>query len=300
MVFAITILAFTLLYVGGGDIARRMLGDGATEEAIVALNAQLGLDRPLPVQYVSWLGSALRGDLGQSWSQAATVSTLLSTRMTVTISLVLFSILISAILGVTFGVTAALNRGSLLDRTLQTLSLAGAALPGFLIALVLITVFAVQLRWFAPTGFTPPSQSIAGWLSSVTLPVTALVIGGIASSAQQIRGAMINVLQQDYIRTLRSAGLPFRSIVFRHALRNAAGPGLSVLALQFVALLGGSVVIENLFAIPGLGSISVQSTLTGDIPVVMGVVTMIAILVVIVNLSIDIVQGWLNPKARVS
>ena len=183
---------------------------------------------------------------------------------------------------------------------MQFFSLLGAAVPNFLIALAFVMLFSLQLGWVAPTGFTDPTESIGGWLASIALPVGALLVAGVASSAQQVRGAMIDALNQDYIRTLRARGLPTRSVVFKHALRNAAGPGLSVLALQFVALLGGAIVIENLFAIPGLGSLSARSTIQGDIPVIMGVVVTIAIIVIVVNILIDIVHGWLNPKVRVS
>jgi len=300
MILAISFLAFTLLYLSGGDIARTLLGDFASEAAVRQRAYELGLDRPILVQYWDWLTSAFRGDFGDSWFRAASVSDLLTSRLAVTLSLVLVSITLTAIIAMVAGVWAALHHGGLTDRLIQTLSLAGAAIPNFLIALALVTIFAIQLRWLPPTGFTAPATSVSGWLRSITLPVIALVIAGVASSAQQFRSAMIDVLQQDYIRTLRSRGLPIRSIIFRHALRNAAGPGMSVLALQFVGLLAGTVVIENLFAIPGMGSLTVQSTLAGDIPVIMGLIVLVAIVVVAVNLLIDVMQGWLNPKVRIS
>jgi peptide/nickel transport system permease protein len=182
----------------------------------------------------------------------------------------------------------------------QFCSLLGASIPNFLIALAFIMLFSLTLGWLRPTGFVAPTESVIGWLASVALPVAALVVAGTAASAQQIRGAMIDALNQDYVRTLRARGLPTRSIVFKHALRNAAGPGLSILALQLVALLGGAIVIENLFALPGMGALSVRSTVQGDIPVVMGVVVTIAILEIVVNIVIDILHGWLNPKVRVA
>jgi len=300
MIFAITVITFTLLFANSGEVARDLLGQFASEEAVQARAAELGLNYPLHIQYFNWLSRAIRGDLGESWFRAISVTEFIGQRLAVTLSLTLLAISLTAILATVLGVFAALHQGSLVDRFIQTFSLAGAAIPGFLIALALVVVFALNLGWFNPTGFTDPSESIPGWLHSITLPVIALLIGGVAGASQQIRGAMIDTLNQDYIRTLRSRGLPTRSIVFKHALRNAAGPGLSIIGLQFIGLLGGVVVIENLFAIPGLGLISARSTVQGDIPVVMGLVVTVAIIVITVNLVIDIAQGWLNPKVRVS
>ena len=300
MVFAISVIAFSLLYLSGGDAARRILGDFASEEAVALRAEALGLYRPLPVQYFDWLSGAVRGDFGTSWFRAAQVDEMISHRLVATLSLVGVSLLLSTIVAMFVGVTAALRRGTWLDRGLQTMTLGGAAIPNFLYAIALVMFFALHLGWFAPTGFTQPSAGIGPWLHSITLPVVALVIGGAASSAQQIRAAMINVLQQDYIRTLRSRGLPARSVIFKHALRNAAGPGLAVIALQFVGMIGGTVIIENLFNITGLGSLSANSAIQGDVPVLMGIIITVAIIVVIVNLLLDVVQGWLNPKVRVA
>jgi peptide/nickel transport system permease protein len=299
MIFAITVITFSLLFATSGEVARDLLGQFASEEAVQARAAELGLNYPLHIQYLNWLQRAIRGDLGDSWFRASSVTDLLGQRLGVTLSLVLLAVTLSAIVATILGVTAALKQGSIIDRVIQTFSLGGAAIPGFLIALGLVMVFALNLGWFSPTGYTDPSVSITGWLRSITLPVTALVIGGVAGASQQIRGAMIDTLNQDYIRTLRSRGLPTRSIVFKHALRNAAGPGLSIIGLQFIGLLGGVVVIENLFAIPGLGLISARSTVQGDTPVVMGLVVVVALIVIAVNLVIDLLQGWLNPKVRV-
>jgi peptide/nickel transport system permease protein len=299
MLLVISTLAFTLLYLTGTDIARNLLGENATLEQVDLRAQQLGLDRPLVTQYLDWLGNAVQGDLGTSWFGGSPVGDLLASRLGVTLSLVLISTLVTAVIATGVGVWAAVRRGWV-DRVVQILSLGGAAIPNYLIALGLVTLFAINLAWFAPTGYTKPEESVSGWLASITLPVIALTIGCIAGTAQQIRSAMIDALRQDYVRTLRSRGLSERSVVYKHVLRNAAGPGLSVLALQFVGLLGGAVIIEQMFAVPGLGSLSVSSTVQGDIPVIMGVVVVVAVIVIGVNLLIDVAQGWLNPKARVS
>ncbi|SDD45300.1 peptide/nickel transport system permease protein [Sanguibacter gelidistatuariae] len=299
MLLVISALAFILLYLTGTDIARSLLGDNASAEAVALRASQLGLNDPLLSRYADWLGGALHGDLGTSWFGGAPVVDVLGSRLGVTLSLVVISTLISAVVATVLGVWAAVRRGWV-DRMVQFVSLGGAAVPNYLIALGLVTLFAINLGWFAPTGYTRPEDSIGKWAASITLPVLALTIGCIAGTAQQVRSAMIDALRQDYVRTLRSRGLSHRSVVYKHVLRNAAGPGLSVLALQFVGLLGGAVIIEQMFAVPGLGSLSVSSTIQGDIPVIMGVVMVVAVIVIAVNLLIDIAHGWLNPKARVS
>ncbi len=299
MLFVISTLAYGLIYLTGADIARNLLGQNASAQAVAAKAHALGLDQPLASRYWHWLTGAVRGDLGSSWFSGAPVTQLLAARLGVTLSLVIISVAISAVVATAVGVWAAVRRGWV-DRTLQLLSLIGAAIPNYLVALALVLGFAIKLAWFAPTGYTRPQDSLGGWATAITLPVIALTIGAVAGVAQQVRGSMIDGLRQDYVRTLRSRGLSERRVVLEHVLRNAGGPALSVLALLFVGLLGGAVVIEQVFAIPGLGSLSVSSTTQGDIPVIMGVVVVVAIIVLVVNLVIDIAQGWLNPKARVS
>ncbi|MBO0985570.1 ABC transporter permease [Rathayibacter sp. SD072] len=299
LVVLISIVAYALLYLGGGDIARRILGQNATPEAVAQRAAQLGLDQPIWLQYASWLGQAVTGNLGNSWFTGQPVTAAISTRLTVTLSLVVGATVISAVVAVVLGVWAAVRRGWA-DKLVQLVSILGFAIPGFLIALGLVTVFAINLRWFKPTGYVNFTDSPSGWIATVTLPILALAIGGIAGVAQQVRGSVIDALRQDYVRTLRSRGIPASRVVFQHVLRNAGGPALAVLAVQFIGLLGGAVIVEQIFAIPGLGQVAVTATTQGDIPLVMGLVLVTAIIVVIVNLLIDLAQGWLNPKVRLS
>lgn len=299
LVVAVSIVAFTLLYAGGGDIARRILGQNATQEQVTQRAAELGLDQPLVVQFWNWLTSAITGDLGRSWFNGQLVSVSVSSRLAVTLSLVIGAILLSAIVSVLLGVYAA-RKGGWVDGLLQFLSVVGFAIPSFLIALFLVIIFAINLGWFRATGYVPFTTSFGGWVSSVTLPIIALAIGGIASVSQQIRGSVMDAMGRDYVRTLRSRGLNDNSVVYKHVLRNAGGPALAVLAVQFVGLLGGAVIVEQIFAIPGMGQLSVQSASQGDIPVVMGVVIATAIIVIIVNLAIDLAQAALNPKVRLS
>lgn len=297
LVFVISTVAFLLLYVGSGDIARRILGESATQEGVAQKAHSLGLDRPLLAQYGDWLGSALTGDLGTSWFTGQDVSAAVTSRLAVTLSLVLGATLLSAVVAVVLGILAATRRGWL-DRLVQVLSILGFALPGFLVALALVIVLAINLQWFRPTGYVPLTTSATGWLATATLPIVALALAGIAGVTQQVRGAVIDNLRQDYVRTLRSRGLPASRVIFKHVLRNAGGPALAVLAVQFIGMFGGAVIVEQVFAIPGLGQVAVTATNQGDIPLVMGLVVVSAALVVVVNLLIDVLQGWLNPKVR--
>ena len=295
----ISVIAFTLLYLGGGDIARRILGETASAETVAQRAEQLGLDRPLFVQYWDWLTSALTGDLGRSWFSGELVAVSLGGRLSVTLSLVIGATLVSGIIAVILGVLAA-RRGGWIDSAVQIVSLVGFAVPGFLIALALVLVFAINLGWFKATGYVDPAASLSGWLSSVTLPVIALSLGAIAAVAQQVRGSVLDALSRDYVRTLRARGLRTDRVVYRHVLRNAGGPALAVLALQFIGLLGGSVIVEQIFALPGMGQLAVTATRQGDIPLVMGLVMAFGVIVVLVNLLIDLAQAALNPKVRLS
>jgi peptide/nickel transport system permease protein len=299
LVAVLSIVTFFLLYVSGGNIARRILGQQATEETVLAKKVELGLDKPVLTRFGDWVTNALQGDLGASWFTGQPVTEAITTRVQVTLSLVIGATLLTAVIAVVLGVLAA-TRGGWIDRTVQVLSVLGFAIPGFLLALGLILLFAIRWNIFQPTGYTPFSESPTQWLSSITLPVIALAVGGIAGVAAQVRGSVIDALRQDYVRTLRSRGLSETRVVYKHVLRNAAGPALSVLAVQFVGLLGGAVIVEQISAIPGLGQVAVQATGQGDIPLVMGLVLAVTVIVVIVNLAVDLLQGWLNPKVRVS
>ncbi|MBF4567483.1 ABC transporter permease [Plantibacter sp. VKM Ac-2880] len=299
LIFVISVIAYSLLYLGGGDIARRILGQSATAETVAKKSAELGLDRPLPVQYVDWLTSAFQGDLGRSWFTGQLVSSGVSGRLAVTLSIVLGATIIAAIVSVILGVLAA-RRGGWIDNVVQFISVIGFAIPSFLIALVLVITFAINLRLFKATGYIPITTSFGGWVTSVTLPIIALAIGAIATVSQQVRGSVVDAMSKDYVRTLRSRGLGTNRVIYKHVLRNAGGPALAVLAVQFIGLLGGAVIIEQIFALPGIGQLAVQATTSGDIPIVMGVVIATAIIVVVVNLLIDLAQAALNPKVRLS
>jgi len=297
LIFGVSSLTFFMLNFSATTIARNILGEYATETQVQAKTVELGLDRPLLERYFDWLGGAFSGNMGRSWFTSEKVATAILSRLPVTLSVVFISIALTAVLAVLIGSAAAVYRGWI-DRAVQILSIVGHAVPSFIIAVLVVSVLAVQLRWFPATGYTSIQQSLSGWALSITLPIVALVIGVTASSAQHLRSAMLDVFKQDWVRTLRSRGIGEREITFKYVLRSAAPAGLTILSLQFVALLGGNVIIERIFAIPGIGSLAVQSTTYGDIPIVMAVVLFTIMIVVVVNLLVDLANGWLNPKAR--
>jgi peptide/nickel transport system permease protein len=290
---------FFLLHLGSGDVARTILGPQATQEVVALKNHELGLDRPILEQFFSWVAAAARGDLGRSWLNGELVTDAVRGRLSVTFTVVASATAASAVLAVALGALAAL-RGRGVDRLVQIFSVLAFAIPGFLVAIFLVDVFAIGLGWLPATGYVRPSDSMVGAFRSTFLPVTALTIGAVASVAQQVRGSMLEILGSEWVRTLSSRGLSTTRVVFRHVLRNAAGPALAILAVQFVGLLGGTVIIEQIFAIPGLGQLSVGAASSGDVPIVLGVVMVVAGIVIVVNLVIDILQGILNPKVRVA
>ena len=299
LLVSIAFITFALLSISARNVARSILGTNATPEQVAAKEQELGLDRPMILRFFEWLLNAAQGDLGYSWFSSQTVLESLGTRVPVTLTIVTAVTLISALVSFLLGLAAGVWRGWL-DKLVQILAVVGYALPGFLIALFLVTQFAVRWGWFPATGYTAPSVSVPGWVLGVTLPVASLSISAISATAQQVRSATIDVLRQDYVRTLRSRGLPENRVILLHVVKNASAPALTVLALQFVGMLGGAVVVEQIFTIPGLGSVAVTSTSQGDVPLVMGLVMVTVLFVIVINLLVDIAVGWLNPKARVA
>jgi len=290
---------FFFLKLTGSDPARGALGLYASEDQVATRREQLGLNRPILEQYWDWLSHALRGDLGMSSAQNTPVIELLVTRLPVTVSLAVGAVLVAAILGSLFGILAATNPGRF-DRGLQVVMVLGFALPNFWVAIILALVFAVKLRWLPATGYIQFFDSPLGWLQTITLPIIALSIGSIAAIAQQLRNSVITVYRQDYVRTLRSRGLPARKILFTNVLRNAAPPALTMLSLQFIAAMSGAAIIERVFALQGIGSVAITASGNSDIQVIMGVLLFTVLLVVLVNLIVDIAYAALNPKVRVS
>ena len=297
--FAVSILTFSLLYVSSGSIARNILGDQATPEQLAVKEAELGLDQPIITRYFSWLTGALGGDLGTSWFTSEPVANALATRIPVTMTMVFSAMILIAIVATLIGVAAAVKRGWV-DRVVQIGAIIGDSIPGFVIGIILVTILAIQMGLFPATSTISPGVGADAWLLSLALPVIALLINGVTGGAQQIRSAVIKQLERDYVRTLRSRGIGEREVLFKHVLRSAAPAGLTVLSLQLIGMLGGVVILESIFALPGMGPMAVTATIQSDQPVVMGVVMYTVAVVIVVNLIVDLLNGWLNPKVRVS
>jgi peptide/nickel transport system permease protein len=296
---AVTFVTFLLLFSNGEESVRNNLGELATEDQIAQRVNELNLDQPVLVQYVKWLGSLLTGSLGRSFNSGETVTSILATRIPVTLSIIFLALLVTSVLSIAVGVVSAV-KGGWVDRSLQFLAGGAAALPSFLVAIALTFLFAIALPIFPATGYVPFGEDPGRWATSLVLPIAALVIHMVANSAQQFRGAMVDALKQDYIRTLRSRGLSERAVVLRHALRNAAAPGLTILSVQTIGLVGGAVLIEQIFALPGVGQFTIRAAIAGDLPSVMGVVVFGTLLVLVVNILADVVNAWINPRVRLS
>lgn len=293
----VSTVAFFLFALTAGDAAYAVLGVGSNESNVAAFRKEHGLDVPVLQQYFNWVSNALQGNLGQPYSFSQTVNDLVSTRLGVTINMLGISIILTAIISVALGVLAAVN-GGFIDRVLQGVSLLGFAVPNYIVALGLVLVFAVQYKIFAATGWTDSDSGFIGYLQVATLPILAITFGGTASLSMQIRGAVKDALGLDYVRVLKTRGLSFRRIILKHVLRNVSGPALTILGMQTVGMLSGLVVIEGIFAIPGWGQLSRVASQNADVPALMGLIVVTALIVLILNLTIEIIAALLNPKVR--
>jgi peptide/nickel transport system permease protein len=293
-----SVVSFVFIAFLPGDAASALGGPNATTEQLAAIREELGLDRPLWEQYWQWLSSALLGDLGNSLLSRQPVTTLLNQRLEPSLSLIFGAVVVAGTIGIALGVRAAL-RGRL-GKVVDGGSIVGLAVPDFWLGLVLILVFAVQLSVLPPTGYSPLADGVGPWITSLILPVITLAVPATAIIAKQTRDAVATALDKPFVRTLRAAGVSERSIVYRHALKNAAIPILTVVGLMFVGALSGTVVVESVFAIPGLGSTAVRATAANDLPLIQGAVVYFTLIVVVINVLVDIAYGYFNPKVRLT
>lgn len=302
ILLVVSFAVFMLSAMVPGDAATTIAGGvDATPERVAEIRDELGLDDPLLVQYGRWLGGALQLDFGTSlYGDQTTVSEDIRTRLPVTMGVALAAILIAVVIGVLVGVFAGLRPGAVADRLGVAGTSVALAIPNFFLAMVLITVFAVQRQWFPPLGYTPFADDPLQWLKSITLPAISLGLVASATIARQVRAALVDVLGSSYVRTAWANGLSPGRVIGKHALKNAAMPAVTALGLQLSALLGGAVIIEQVFSIPGVGTYLVRALTGQDLPVIQGVVVAFVLIHVVLNLVIDIVYGLLNPKVRVS
>ncbi len=288
---AVSIIAFTLLRLSG-DIAIAIAGEGARSEDIAMVREAYGLDRPLIVQYLEWLFKTLQGDLGQSIFFKTDVGTLIMAKLPTTLKLGLFSILFALTLSIPLGVLAAVYAGSIIDRIALTIAVAGQALPNFFFALCLIIVFSIQLRWLPVSG--------SGTWKHFVMPTIALGYYVTPPIMRLVRAGMMEVLSSDYVRTARAKGLSPGSVIFKHALRNALVPVVALTAVQLGFLLGGSIVVETIFALDGLGYLAYQSITHKDFPITQAVLLLLSATYVFLTLLSDLANAWLDPRIRMS
>jgi peptide/nickel transport system permease protein len=294
----VSFLTFLTIHLVPGDPARVLLGEEATPQTVAALDQQLGLDKPLPVQYSLWFWHALHGDLGQSIQLQQPVLQAILQRLPVSIELGSSALLLSLIIALPLGIYSATHRNSWIDWLVSITSLLGTAIPGFVLGLLLLLLLAVQFRLFPPGGYVSPTDDLLNNLRDLVLPMVTLAAGSVAVNLRQIRASMIEVLNQDYIRTARAKGLYERRVLYVHALRNAVLPLVTIVGLQVGAILAGTFVIETIFLWPGIGQLAVSSILSKDYPVIQGVVLCSAFAYMLANLLVDVFYVVLDPRIR--
>jgi peptide/nickel transport system permease protein len=275
-------------------------GVNATAEGIAQKRAEFGLDEPFLERYGDWIVDAVQLDFGSSWISGRSVSSDIWSKLPITASLAGAAVVVGLLIGLPAGIVAGTRPGSLVDKAAVLLATIGVAIPNFWLALILVVAFAVHLDWFPVLGYVAPSESFTGWLRHLVLPGIALGVLVAASHARQLRAGLVDVLGSGYVRTAWAKGGTRTTVIGRHALRNAAIPAVTILGLQLGGLLGGAVIIENVFGIPGVGTLMVRGLSNSDVPVIQGVVLVFVLVHVLVNLVVDLVYAALNPKIVIS
>ena len=294
----VALFVFSLLYIAPGDPAAVIAGDQASPADVERIRLGLGLDRPFLVQFGTWLWNILHGDLGTSIFTNLPVSAMIAQRIEPTFSLMAITLVLTILVAVPLGVVAAWKAGSWVDRTIMAFAVFAFSLPVFVVGYVLAYVFALQFEWLPVQGYTPLAAGLWPWLQNLILPALALGSVYIALIARITRASMLEVLQQDYVRTARAKGLGQRNILFVHALKNAAVPIVTVIGIGIALLIGGAVVTESVFAIPGLGRLTIDAILRRDYPVIQGIVLLFSFLYVLVNLMVDVTYTLVDPRIR--
>ena len=294
----ITFLSFLIMELIPGDAVSYMLGFEATQEAIDTMRAQLNLDKPFAVRYFMWLGGMLRGDFGTSAFYHDSVSQLLSTRIAITFKMGLAALILSTVLGILLGIISAVRRGKFADNIISFLANIGISMPSFWLGILMMIVFAVKLKWFPVQGYTAPEKDMAMHLKQMVMPVIVTAVGALSSMVRQTRSAVLETINQDYVRTAREKGLNESKILGKHVLRNALVPVITLLGMQVRVLFGGVVIVENIFAVPGMGSLLVNSVYNRDVMVVQGCMVVMGLVVVVANFLVDISYGLIDPRVR--
>ena len=300
MLLLISLLSYSMVRLLPGDPVVAMLGEGGDPSVMARVRADLGLDQPAPVYYFVWLGRAIQGDLGRSIQSNRPVTGILRDRLLPTLQLSLLAALIAASIALPLGILAAIKRGTLTDLGATAFALLGLSIPNFWLGIVFILVFSLVLGWLPPSGWRDPFREPLQSLRFMVLPALTLGMAFAASIMRQVRSGLLDTLVQDYLRTARAKGLNDRQVVLRHALRNALIPVVTVAGLMVGRLLGGAVITETIFAIPGIGRTVVDAIFSRDFPIVQGAVLMMAFIVLVVNLAVDLLYALIDPRIRYS
>jgi peptide/nickel transport system permease protein len=298
VMLVVGVFIFLMFRLTPSDPAAIIAGDNATTEQVAQIRSQLGLDRPLIEQFFIWSANVLSGDFGESFFFKKTVAALIGERIEPTLSLAFFTILIAVLVAVPLGVLAAHRHGSWIDRIVMGFSVLGFSVPVFVIGYILIYVFAIYLNWLPVQGYQRIGEGLGGWVERLILPSMTLSVIYVALIARMTRTSVLEVLSEDYIRTARAKGQIERKVLFRHALRNAAVPIVTVIGLGIALLIGGVVVTESVFTIPGLGRLTVDAVLARDYPTIQAVILLFSFVYVMINLAVDMLYTILDPRIR--
>lgn len=294
----VAIITFTLMHVGSVDPASRIAGELATPEEVERIRVAMGLDKPLLHQFASWLGNVLSGDFGTSILNRTPVLDLVAQRLEPTLSITLFTIVFAVSLAVPMGVLAAWNAGSWVDHVIMAIAVFAFSMPVFLVGYLLIYQFSIDLRWLPVQGYKPIGDGFTPYVRHLVLPVLSLGLVFLALIARMTRATMLEVLNQDYIRTARAKGLGNSRILILHALKNAANPIVTTIGFGIASLIGGVVVTETVFAIPGIGRLTIDAVVRRDFPVIQGVILLFSAVYVVINLVIDLSYALFDPRIR--
>jgi ABC-type dipeptide/oligopeptide/nickel transport systems, permease components len=298
VLFVVSLVTFAIIAIVPGDVTAELAGAEATAEQRAVIRDQLGLNQPLYQQALRWYGNLLQGDLGHSYLLNMSVTDAVLERLPVTLSLAGLALVLAVVLGVLLGVLAAIRHDSWVDQGTMSVALIGLSVPDFWLGLIMISVFSVGLAWFPTGGYVPFSEDALGWARSMALPSLALAFTQMGVIARMTRSSMLEVMGQDYIRTARAKGMRRHTVVFKHALRNALVPVITVIGVMTGVLLGGAVVIESVFSLPGVGRLIIGAIQRRDFPIIQGGLLITASLFVFVNILVDLAYGWFDPRVR--
>ncbi|WP_134700669.1 ABC transporter permease [Ammoniphilus sp. YIM 78166] len=300
VLFVVSTFVFLIIHITPGDPAAVMLGDEATPQEVQALREEMGLNEPIYKQYAHWVGNVLQGDLGYSYYMKESVSQAIFNRLGPTLSLAIFSQILAIVIAIPIGIVAAQKRGSITDQSLMSVSLLGLSIPSFLLSLFLVLLFTVTLKWLPVAGYKPLSEGLWNHLRYLIIPGIALGAINAALISRMTRSSMLEVLNANYIKTARSKGVKERVVIYRHALKNAFIPILTVIGQTFASLVAGSAILETIFNIPGIGQLIINSVTNRDYAVLQGAVLFVTVTFVFINLIIDLLYAAIDPRVRLN